>query len=43
MDAIELLDQGYTWTAARIAAVPADGLGWADCLTRLAHAATSAR
>jgi uncharacterized protein (TIGR03086 family) len=26
MDAIELLDQGYAWTAARIAAVPADGL-----------------
>lgn len=26
MDAIELLDQGYAWTAARIAAVPAAGL-----------------
>ena len=26
MDAIELLDQGYAWTAARIAAVPGDGL-----------------
>ena len=26
MDTIELLDQGYAWTAARIAAVPADGL-----------------
>ena len=26
MDAIELVDQGYSWTAARIAAVPADGL-----------------
>jgi uncharacterized protein (TIGR03086 family) len=25
MDTIELLDQGYAWTAARIAAVPADG------------------
>jgi uncharacterized protein (TIGR03086 family) len=27
MDTIELLDRGYAWTAARIAAVPADGLG----------------
>lgn len=26
MDTIELVDQGYAWTAARIAAVPADGL-----------------
>ena len=26
MDAIELLDQGYAWTAARLAAVPAHGL-----------------
>jgi uncharacterized protein (TIGR03086 family) len=26
MDTTELLDQGYAWTAARIAAVPADGL-----------------
>lgn len=26
MDATELLPQGYAWTAARIAAVPADGL-----------------
>jgi uncharacterized protein (TIGR03086 family) len=26
MDTIELLDQGYAWTAARIAAVPVDGL-----------------
>ena len=26
MDATELLDHGYAWTAARIAAVPADGL-----------------
>jgi uncharacterized protein (TIGR03086 family) len=26
MDTIELLDQGYAWTAARIAAIPADGL-----------------
>ena len=26
MDATKLLDQGYAWTAARIAAVPADGL-----------------
>jgi uncharacterized protein (TIGR03086 family) len=26
MDAFELLDQGYAWTAARIAAVPVDGL-----------------
>ena len=26
MDTIDLLDQGYAWTAARIAVVPADGL-----------------
>jgi uncharacterized protein (TIGR03086 family) len=26
MDTIQLLDQGYAWTAARIAAVPASGL-----------------
>jgi uncharacterized protein (TIGR03086 family) len=26
METFELLDQGYAWTAARIAAVPADGL-----------------
>ena len=26
MDSIERIDQGYAWTAARIAAVPADGL-----------------
>jgi uncharacterized protein (TIGR03086 family) len=26
MDTLELLDHGFTWTTARIAAVPADGL-----------------